>query len=318
MKLISLFSKDKSFALPIIGNPFLNRIGLHVLRIHLADFVLALRRLQVAGFSRPKEFSQFKKDGILVLENFLPDDEFINLVNEIKTSMSAADNNTPIQNYGDEGFGGKHNFEWGFDRYDGDTLNRFYDIQSHHLHTQDFLNNKRLKKITSLLSGTYHDHKKYFLYKLFHGAEDKNADSQKSIHRDTFHSAIKLWYFLEDVTDDHGPFHYAPGTHKMNKTRLAWEKKRSIQASKDNKGGAFRISPEELSKQDGAELKSYPVKANTLVIADIRGFHCRGFAKENQERLSIYANIRPSPYLFAFHAGKLRALSKHLLKKVRK
>lgn len=314
MKLLSLFSKDKSFALPIIGSPLLNKLGLHIFRIRLADFFLALRRLQVSGFSRAEEFKQFKKDGVLVLENFLSDDEFLSLVNEIKNSMNTIDNTTPIQNYGDEGFGGKHNFEWGFDRYDGDTLNRFYNIESQHTQTQAFLNNKRLKKLTSLLSGTYHDKNKYYIYKLFHGAEDKNADSQKSIHRDTFHSAIKLWYFLDDVTDDHGPFHYAPGTHKMSKTRLAWEKERSIQASNDNKGGAFRISLEELSKQDGAELKSYPVKKNTLVIADIRGFHCRGLALESQVRLSIYANIRPSPYLFAFHAGKLRALGSRLSK----
>lgn len=314
MKLISIFSKDKSFALPTIGNPFLNKLGLHIFRIKLADIILTLRRLQVNGFSPSKEYDQFKKDGIIVLENFLPNDEFMSLVDEIKASMKAIDHTTPIQNYGDEGFGGKHNFEWGFDRYDGDTLNRFYNIKKNNLHTQAFLNNRRLKKITSLLSGTYHDHNKYYLYKLFHGKEDNNADSQKLIHRDTFHSAIKLWYFLDDVTEDHGPFHYAAGTHKMSKTRLAWEKKRSIQASNDNKGGAFRISEEELNLQDGAQLKSYPVRKNTLVIADIRGFHCRGLALENQERLSIYANIRPSPYFFAFHAGKLQSFAKHFFK----
>lgn len=264
----------------------------------------------MAGFSRPTECRQFKQDGILALDNFLPEQEFAALLSEIKLTMKNADAQTPIETYGEQGFGEKHNFTWGFDRYDGGTLNRFYEITSDQPHTRQFLNNKRLKKITTYLSGTYHDASKFYLYKLFHGREEQNADSQKLIHRDTFHSAIKLWYFLEDVKPEHGPFHYAPGTHKMSQNRLVWEKQRSIKHSLENKGGAFRISEDELSALNDGELTSYPVKANTLVIADIRGFHCRGQALENQARISIYANIRPAPFLPAINIGFFKRLFK--------
>lgn len=310
MGLFSIFTSDKSFALPIIGSPTLNKLGLHVFRIRLANILLGLRRLQVAGWSRPPEYAQFKRDGILALENFLPESEFEDLVAEIKHTMQSADEQTPIQHYGEQGFGQKHAYAWGFDRYDGGTLNRFYAITDQQTQAQGFLNNQRLKGLTRWLAGTYHDQTKYYLYKLFHGQEEQNADSQKLIHRDTFHSAIKLWYFLEDVKPEHGPFHYAPGTHKMSKNRLAWEKARSIQASQENKGGAFRIGEDELQQLGDGELQSFPVKANTLVIADIRGFHCRGQALAHQTRLSIYANIRPAPYLPAFHASKLKRLFK--------
>jgi hypothetical protein len=316
MGILSIFSKDKSFALPVIGNPILNKMGLHVFRIWLADLALKLRRLQVSGINCPDEFSEFHKYGVVTLENFLPKIEFDKLVTEIKSTMKDVDNKNSIQNYGEEGFGEKHVYDWGFDRYDGDTLNRFYKIKPQHSSTQKFLNNPRLQGITRYFSGTYHDPSKYDLYKLHHGSEQKNADSQKIIHRDTFHSAIKLWYFLEDVEEKNGPFHYAPGTHKMSKKRLNWEKNRSIQASQENKGGAFRISESELNNLGDGQLKSFPVKANTLVIADIRGFHCRGAALEHQDRISIYANIRPSPYLFAFNAGKLKSLAKKLSFKV--
>ena len=305
--LLKVFTSNKSFALPVIGSPLLNKLGLHTFRMRLANGFLALRRFQVAGFVRPIEFQQFKRNGIVVLKDFLPESEFANLVSEVKNTMTTIDANCPIQNYGDQGFGQKHTFDWGFDRYDGDTLNRFYTIKPEHKASHAFINHKRLKKLTSLFAGTYHDTSKYHLYKLFHGKEDINADSQKAIHRDTFHSAIKLWYFLEDVKPEHGPFHYAPGTNRLTIGRLKWEKERSIQASKDNKGGAFRISDEELNTLGDGQLTSYPVKANTLVIADIRGFHCRGAALEHQSRLSIYANIRPAPFLPAFHAGKLNA-----------
>ena len=308
--LLSLLSKDKSFALPIIGNPTLNRLGLHTFRIRLADLALSIRRFQVAGLNRPAEYAEFKKNGVLALDNFLPEDEFQQLLAEIKSTMNCVDQINPIQNYGDQGFGQKHSFEWGFDRFDGDTLNRFYSINDQQPKTQAFVNNKRLKSITRYLAGTYHDENKYDLYKLHHGKEDSNADSQKLIHRDTFHSAIKLWFFLEDVKPEHGPFHYAPGTNRMTHKRLAWEKQLSIKASLENKGGAFRISESELNELKDGQLKSFPVKANTLVIADIRGFHCRGAALENQDRISIYANIRPSPYLFAFNAGKFKKIAK--------
>lgn len=312
MGMLSLFSKDKSFALPIIGNPLLNKAGLHIFRIRLADLALSFRRFQVSGIKRPEEFSEFKKNGVVALENFLPKAEFEKLVSEIKSTMKEVDDRSPIQSYGDQGFGQKHAFDWGFDRYDGDTLNRFYKITEQQPNTRAFVNNPRLKKLTRYLAGTYHDESKYDLYKLHHGKEDINSDSQKLIHRDTFHSAIKLWYFLEDVKEEHGPFHYAAGTNKMTKNRLDWEKKRSIKHSLENKGGAFRITEEELNTLNDGQLKGYPVKANTLVIADIRGFHCRGPALEKQERLSVYANIRPSPYLFAFNAGKLKAFAKKL------
>lgn len=297
MGIFSVFSKDKSFALPVIGSVRLNQLGLHLFRIRLADVFLTLRRFQVTGPFRPQEYKQFKQDGILALENFLPDDEYQKLLNEVQHTITTADQHTPIQSYGEEGFGDKHKHAWGFDRYDGGTLNRFYNITAEQPSTQAFIHNKRLKKITKALAGSYHDCSKYFLYKLFHGKEEQNADIQKAIHRDTFHSAIKLWYFLEDVEPKHGPFHYAPGTHKMTRERLQWEKQRSIKASSENKGGAFRIEKDELDALSEEPLKAYPVKANTLVIADIRGFHCRGQALENQARLSIYANIRPSPYL---------------------
>lgn len=312
MGMLSLFSKDKSFALPVIGNPLLNKLGLHVFRIRLADLALKLRRLQVSGIKRPAEFSEFQKNGVVALEDFLPKDEFETLVAEIKSTMKEVDDKSAIQNYGEKGFGKKHVYDWGFDRYDGDTLNRFYKIKPQHTSTQAFLNSPRLQSITRYFSGTYHDPSKYDLYKLHHGNEQQNADSQKLIHRDTFHSAIKLWYFLEDVEEKHGPFHYAPGTHKMSNSRLKWEKQRSIQASIENKGGAFRISETQLNDLGDGQLQAYPVKANTLVIADIRGFHCRGAALEHQDRISIYANIRPSPYLFAFNAGKLKAFAKKL------
>jgi len=157
LSLLNVFTSKKSFALPVIGNPFFNTLGLHTFRMRLANGFLALRRFQVAGLLRTTEFQQFKRDGIVVLKDFLPDHEFSDLVSEIKNTMEKIDGHAPIQNYGDVGFGQKHTFDWGFDRYDGDTLNRFYAIKPEYKATHAFINNKRLKRLTTLFAGTYHD-----------------------------------------------------------------------------------------------------------------------------------------------------------------
>ena len=83
----------------------------------------------------------------------------------------------------------------------------------------------------------------------------------------------------------------------MTKKRLQWERDFSIQAARTNAGGSFRISEDELHQIGCAPVKTYTVKANTLVMADVRGFHARGPAlRAGAQRLSIYGNIRPWPF----------------------
>ena len=38
------------------------------------------------------------------------------------------------------------------------------------------------------------------------------------------------------------------------------------------------------------------VKANTLVLADTQGFHCRGEALDGRERSAIYVFMRTNPF----------------------
>ena len=34
----------------------------------------------------------------------------------------------------------------------------------------------------------------------------EQEDGQRQLHRDTFHSCITLWYFLDDVSEENGLF----------------------------------------------------------------------------------------------------------------
>ena len=71
----------------------------------------------------------------------------------------------------------------------------------------------------------------------------KTLIAQRALHRDTFHSAIKLWLFLEDVTDADGPFEYVPGSHRMTRARYHWEHRKARVAADKRLGGSFRIDP---------------------------------------------------------------------------
>src|SRR5205823_14020660 len=59
---------------------------------------------------------------------------------------------------------------------------------------------------------------------------DAPADPQTRLHVDTFHPTVKAWLFLTNVAPDEGPLTYVTGSHRRDAARLAWEKKRSLEA----------------------------------------------------------------------------------------
>ena len=300
VSVFELLSKKKSFALPWIGNPFLNRLGLHKARIRLSGAILKLRRLQ--NFSRPKHYEQFLRDGVVAIPDYLPKSVFESLKPEALQCFKAAEAETPLLTHMvSRGFGEKQALSSGFDRFDGGTLNRFLEISAERTpNCADFAKQLDLSQLYGKAAGSLAHPEKFWLYQTLHGDDQENPDDQKLTHRDTFHSAIKLWYFLEDVELEHGPLEYSVGSHRMTPERMQWEYDGSICASTigigRRRGGAFRASDADMAQMGFAPPIPLPVKANTLVLADIRGFHRRGHAKPGSQRHAIYANIRPHPF----------------------
>ena len=94
----------------------------------------------------------------------------------------------------------------GVDRFDGDTLNRFIDIDAASMpHAAAFARNGDVSALTRTGVGVPHPAWKTQIYVTAHGAEDRHPDIQKLLHRDTFFSAMKFWYFLRPVRDEDGP-----------------------------------------------------------------------------------------------------------------
>ena len=125
-------------------------------------------------------------------------------------------------------------------------------------------------------------------------------DHQKLIHLDTYFPAIKFWWFPEAVTKSNGPLCYVKNSCYADEKLQMWYYKQSVDVceksyeswrGKDHTEGSFRVSEEELAEL-GLELQPVEVQADTLVIANVAGFHSRGDATEEHIRNSVHGSIR--------------------------
>lgn len=294
-----IFSNEKAFR-DVLGSTIANYCGLHIFRMLLSDLSCFLRRIPFSWLA-PNYYQELSRNGIVVIENFADKSCFQAISQEIQEAL---DSRLITPDDATIGFGEKIHYEQGFDRYDGSSLNRLVEINNYPS-LLALVTSKKMNKLTLALFGMLNHKSKYYAYQLIHGDHTKNPDNQKYLHKDTFHSTYKLWYFVDDVTLDMGPFEYSYKSHKSTWQRLKWEYQMSCAVSVDkshtNRGGAFKISAEELSKIQAKPPTKLIVKANSMVIADTKGFHRRGDAPIGSSRISLYANFRPLAFLPFVH-----------------
>lgn len=297
--LLAIFSSSKSFTDPWVGSHRLNRLGLHLFRMQIAGWMHSLRHAQRLQVARWPKLRSLRRDGVLVIENFLPEVAWRALRDECRAHVQGSLQMHAPPQPGGPGFGPKQYFPGGFDRYDGDTLNRFLNIEAGR--TAEAFRVVRDPRLLALCSAAQTRPvmpEKFALYYTRNGA-DAFPDIQKDLHRDTFHHAIKCWLYLDAVDESQGPFVYAPGSHRITPARASWERARSIAATApqaSSRSSSFRASATEIAEMGYAAPRSYPVKANTLIMADTLGFHARGAAEAGSERLALYGAFRPWPF----------------------
>ncbi len=296
-----LFGTGKSFEKnPIIGNRLLNRMGLHVGRLVLAHAMANVRWTLLTALIPKDERRRFRKDGYLVIENFLPQDQFVALKQEWKS----------------------YNGELR-EMIQGNTLTlvglMHPENARRHPVSAVVMENKRLLRILAYGASTLR-RPIFFISCIKNGYADGSKDPQKDTHSDTFHPTMKAWLFVEEVSDANGPFNYVPGSNRLTWKRLKWEYKQSVEG-KDLKNpyarrGSLRASEAELAELDLPKPKALKVPANTLVMANTHGFHCRGQALEKSSRMAFYMYSRTFPFSpFPGIASRLISQIEHILTK---
>lgn len=278
---LQLFTQAKSFSQnPLIGSKLANRLGLHVLRMVLAHGVMQLRMRLLARGIDPSLRRSWHRDGYILIENFLDADTFEALRREAATAD--AEVRECVQ---------------------GDTLT--HRIQLDHTTLQGLpsfervLSSKRLQGLFKFTAGKRVRPIAY-IQTIKNGFVDGAVDPQKTLHSDTFHPTMKSWYFLDDVDARNGPFTYVPGSHRLSWARLKWEYHKSIAissgADRYSGNGSLRLSGDDARVMSLETPRAFSVPANTLVIANTHGFHCRGAAASQSSRTELWAISRGNPF----------------------
>jgi hypothetical protein len=279
---IQLLTGAKSFAdNPIIGSTKLNRRGLHVRRLLLAHRLAAMRRRFLAGRIGAEDRAAFERDGFLIKPDFLPADLFRELLAEVKAHRGP-----------------------GRETIQGDTVTRRIALDPKTLGklpaVRRVIELPVFQGITRYVN-SFDIEPMFYLQTILTHVHKGSPDPQLKLHSDAFQPSVKAWLFLTDVEERRAPFMYVPGSHKPTKARLAWEQAMSIAVSGEgerlSRRGSFRIDPAELPALDLPPPKAVVVKANTLVVADMFGFHARGLSDQPSMRVEIWAYGRHSPFV---------------------
>lgn len=266
---------------PFIGSPTLNRAGLHVARMRLAQRMAERRRERMVALISRDDQIAFRRDGFVVKPEFLPPPVFAALKEQVLGFSAPAR-----------------------EQIEGDAITRRIALDRQAL--------ARLPAVRGLVEGAewlglirYVGSSRLapltYIQTIFAHAHRAVLDPQTRLHADTFHPTVKAWLFLSDVAEDEGPFVYVPGSHRLTTRRLAWERRISLTARHhpdvESARGSPRIDAAEVRRLGLGEAKKFAVPQNTLIVADTMGFHARGESARQSARVEIWAYGRRNPFL---------------------
>lgn len=230
LHLAELATGAKSFIdNPIIGSPRLNEMGLHVARIRLAERMADFRRRSLERLVSQEDVAAYARDGIVVKRNFLPEDAFRRLSEEVENRTFEA-----------------HEMKG------GDTVTRFIALPPRVLagtpELAALVNGGALQGLLRYVASTSGDPLIY-LHAVITDPGKGAKDPQTAFHSDTFHPTAKCWFFLRDVEIEDGPFTYVPGSHRL--TPAGW-----------NGSGASRSTPGRARTASTPAARSAPQRTS--------------------------------------------------------
>lgn len=280
--LAQLFTQEKFFARnPIIGNCWLNEHGLHTARVAAACRLAEWRRRRLARLIPAEDRRQLDRAGFIVKRDFLPPQVFADLLAQVRKLRAPAR-----------------------EMVEGHTITRHIALDPAVLDrvpaARLLIDQPQFRNLVRYAGSSAAAPMVYIQTILSH-AVDGPPDPQLDLHTDTFHPTVKAWLFLSDVEPDAMPFVYVPGSHRLTPQRLQWERRMSIEASRQPPQNPHKlvraISPATVSELGLPPPCALPAPANTLVVADTFGFHARGASARPTARVEIWAFGRRNPFL---------------------
>jgi hypothetical protein len=266
----------------VLVTPRLNKLGLQEWRINSKLRELKAKRGPLPDHAR-KAICTLEENGICLIHDFLSDSEHQELSKEIELLRKSP---SIKRESGKEG----GQIEWEHGNFSADLPFAVVNAK--------FRSNKALQAIVEHYTNRrilFDPEVIYQKLTLPDGVVDKD-DVQTVLHADRYYRTIKIFYTVSDHTAENGAFWYSPGSHKMDAERIKFEKDFSYRAALERSGRKGTIDPEMLENGRSVihpELKNrFPpeqicAKKNTLIIADVSGFHKRGLLSKGCSRETI-------------------------------
>jgi hypothetical protein len=252
------------------GSVLANRLGLQFVRIAAMNTAFRTRKRTVAPDIR-EYVRQFEHDGMLLLHDFLPEDEFL----AIKSLVQ--------QRY-DEGI-------FRADEED-DVLVETLNVTK---------NKERVPELWSALSGIEKLNRigaaiaripkvdlqidVNYMSKRPEAPPPDKLRGNNLLHSDVHYPSPKAWLYLNDIDEENGALMFAKGSHKLTPARLWHDYDVSIRIAKGKEDGRLyrsepvcqtRFPTPRQWKAMGLVETVAAGKANSIVFADVMGFHRRG------------------------------------------
>ena len=275
-----------------VGSVIENKAGSQVLRVLSKHFLWRIRTgthgSEISEFAR-----RLDRDGVLVIENFLSGDDFEAVCNEYESVMKT--------------------YELGpYKGVDGGRLYRtqvplggnsvkLVSIEKH------FQNNNFLNSIASFVIRRKIRKKPEIFLDRYKSVTDVGVDNdiENILHSDLHTPTVKMFFYLNHVTEENGAFVYAKGSHRLSFARLRHEYDLSIREAKLKAGlpvanylletranETRNIVDPNSYKRMGLVETSITANPNTLVVANNMGFHRRGEFAVGKERKALLINYR--------------------------
>ncbi|MGP8032889.1 MAG: phytanoyl-CoA dioxygenase family protein [Steroidobacteraceae bacterium] len=277
-----LLTSAKSFTdNPLIGSRWLNARGLHLWRLRTAEALAAMRRRRLAALIPAEDRAAFDRDGFIVKPQFLPQPQFAALLEQVRKYRGAAR-----------------------EQLQGDAVTRRIACDHATLTAMPalaiLLADPRWRGLINYV-GSFDAEPMVYMQTILSHAGCAGEDPQEALHSDTFHATVKAWLYLTDVEAGGACFNYVPGSHRLTRRRLAWERRQSLAwVSHDDRysrEGSLRVTPAQLRAMGLPPPREFAVPANTLIVADTHGFHARGASVRPVKRVEIWAYGRRNPFL---------------------
>ncbi|MFN7291343.1 MAG: phytanoyl-CoA dioxygenase family protein [Pirellula sp.] len=263
----------------LVKNNFLNRMGLQVARTYGARWLYNLRPSPV-DLSIKNHLQQLRSDGMVVMENFFSPTDFEALKTECLSILANNESRLNTRMHGPT-------------EYSIAVLKEFQDAKQDYI--RKFYADPRLYALMQAAEKTKFkmENAHRAIERVRQGKETTQGDPETELHSDIFFHTHKAWLYLTDVTPKDAPLVYVKGSH-----RLTGKQARHIYKHSCNpKTPSRRVTPDELKAMGWNEM-ALECKQNTLVVANVCGYHRRSVGQPGGERISLHCSIRLQPFAF--------------------